>query len=187
MWSGMSRSLQIAAKSAMGWMTPVSLLASMAATSVLRLRASCAEIVDADDAVGVDAEAIDVCTRFGRGASASVVMLGCSMAEMMRCGIRARSRGDRPAAVKNTADGEVVGFGAAAGEDYSVAGACTEEFGDAVAGVFQGPAGAAAEFVLAGWVEIGLAPAGAHRFDDFRENGRRGVVVEVDSAACWQA
>ena len=56
-----------------------------------------------------------------------------------------------------------------------------EEFGDSVAGVFQGSAGAAAEFVLAGWVQVGFAPAGAHRLDDFRENGRRGVVVEVDS------
>ena len=55
-----------------------------------------------------------------------------------------------------------------------------EQFGDPVAGVFQHAPGPAAEFVLAGGVEIGLGLAGAHRLDDFRQHRRGGVVVEID-------
>lgn len=62
-------------------------------------------------------------------------------------------------------------------------GACgirAEEFGDAVAGVFEPAACPAAVFVLARWIEIRFGPAGAHRFDHFWQRGCGGVVVEVD-------
>lgn len=49
-----------------------------------------------------------------------------------------------------------------------------------VAGVFNFATRAAAELVLAGWVEVWLGPAGAHRLDHFREHRRGGIVVEVD-------
>ena len=78
-------------------------------------------------------------------------------------------------------DCEVVGLSAPACENDTIGGRRAEEHSDSVAGVFQDSPGASAEFVLAGGVEVRLAPAGAHRFDDLRENGRRGVVVEVDS------
>ena len=41
-------------------------------------------------------------------------------------------------------------------------------------------AGAAAEFVLAGRVQVRLGVARAHRLDDLRQHRRRGVVVEID-------
>src|SRR6476660_3835187 len=80
---------------------------------------------------------------------------------------------------KQTADGEVISFGAAAGE-YDPVTFSAKQLPNAVAGIFQDSGGAAAEFVLARRVQVRLVPTGAHRFDDFRKNRRRGVVVEVD-------
>ena len=89
---------------------------------------------------------------------------------------RTLSRSER----ERTTDCQVVRFGATACENDAVADTRAEEFGDPVAGVFQRSAGAAAKFVLAGRVQIRLAPAGTHGFNNFREYRRRGVVVEVD-------
>lgn len=96
-----------------------------------------------------------------------------------------RCRGRR--ARKKTVDCQVVGFGAAAGENdavsVSAAGSRTEQLGDSVAGVFQRAAGATAKFVLTGWVQTWLGVASAHRFDDLRQYRRRGVVIEIDWCA----
>ncbi len=79
------------------------------------------------------------------------------------------------------ANGEVIRLGTAAGEDDVVFWVGTEEFGNSIAGVFEDPSGAAAEFVLAGGVQIRFGPAGAHGFHNIRKNRRRGVVVEINA------
>jgi hypothetical protein len=56
--------------------------------------------------------------------SVRVVMLGCSMGEVMRWG-----------SPKEPVDREVVGFGAAAGEEDAIGWSGAKEFGDAVAGI----------------------------------------------------
>src|SRR5262245_49359263 len=78
------------------------------------------------------------------------------------------------------AKSKVVRLRPTASEHDAVVWASAEQFTYPFACILKYSPGAAAEFVLAGWIQIRLAPAGAHCFDDFRENRRRGVVVEVD-------
>ncbi len=63
----------------------------------------------------------------------------------------------------------------------------TDELADPFAGVFEAAASSAAEFMLAGGVEVGLGVANAHRLDHFRQQRRGRVVVEIDRGwwRCW--
>jgi uncharacterized protein (TIGR02271 family) len=76
-------------------------------------------------------------------------------------------------------DGEVVRLGAAAGEDHLI-GAGAEEGGDALAGVLQRLAGAAAGAVGTGRVAVQVDEVRLHRVPDGGQRRRGGVVVEVD-------
>ena len=82
-------------------------------------------------------------------------MLGCSIVEtMMRPGRAERG-------VRQTEEGEIVGLGAAAGENQAVGGAIgqisAEQASDFFAGIFQNAAGAATGGMLAS--RIGVASA----------------------------
>ena len=81
-------------------------------------------------------------------------------------------------------DGEVVGLGAAAGEDepvrLEVAEVGAENFGDLFAGVFKAAAGVLARLVLTGRVGVALGEAAGNGVSDLRAGRRGGAVVEVD-------
>ena len=101
----------------------------------------------------------------------------------------AARRCPRPGSLKKAEEGEIVGFGAAAGEDDAVGvaadGLCADQLADALTGFFEPVAGAAAIFVLAGGVQVRGGVALAHGLDDFRQNRGRGVVVEVNRFRAW--
>ena len=80
------------------------------------------------------------------------------------------------------AEGEVVGFGAAAGEDDLVR-LRAEYFGDGAAGGVEALAGFAGLGVDAAGVAPGAGEVGQHGVDDARIDGRGGGVIEVDAAA----
>ena len=129
----------------------------------------------------VDAEPVDLPAGRGPAASASAVMLGCSRAEMMMWETGGE---DAPARWRRAADRQVVGLGAAAGEDDAVGVAArhvrADQFADPLAGVFQHAPRPPAELVLAGRIQVRLGVAGAHRLDHLRQQRRGGVVVEID-------
>ena len=81
--------------------------------------------------------------------------------------------------------GKVVRLGGAGGEDDFV-GMGPEPGGEAFPGVFQGLAGATAEVVGAGGIAEGVEREGAHGLPDGRQQGSRGVVVEIDAAVHWR-
>ena len=56
---------------------------------------------------------------------------------------------------------------------------CAEQLADSFTGIFEHTA-RGGQMVLAGRVETRFAPTGAHCLDDFRQNRRRGVMVEVN-------
>ncbi len=77
-------------------------------------------------------------------------------------------------------NGVIVGFGAAAGEDDFL-GTCADEGGDLFARGFDGGAGALAGRVDRGGVAKIGGEIGEHRVENFRLDGGRGVVIEVDA------
>ncbi len=84
-------------------------------------------------------------------------------------------------------EGVVVRLGAAGGEG-DVGGADVEERGEVLAGVVDGGAGGATVFVHGAGVAEALGPERVHRVDDLAQDGRGGVVVEVDAAhAGWMS
>jgi hypothetical protein len=83
-------------------------------------------------------------------------------------------------ALDGAAQDLVGGLGAAGGED-DLAGLGAEQVGDALAGPFDGAAGALAPPVNAGGVAEVLAQEGEHLVEHFGVDGGGGVVVEVDA------
>ena len=135
---------------------------SIAATRRVSGRSRSRQVVDADDAVWIDARGGRFAWPCAASWSARAAMLGCSSGGDDEMRVDAgRGRPGSRSDVKEAADREVVGFGAAAGEDHVVGvaagGVRTEEFADALAGIFEHAAGPAAEFVLAGGVQYGSA------------------------------
>ena len=83
---------------------------------------------------------------------------------------------------RHAAQREVVGFGAAAGED-DLAGLRAERLGDGAAGGVEAFAGFAGLRVDAAGVAPGAREVGQHGGDDALVDGRGGGVVEVDAAS----
>ena len=123
------------------------------------------------------------CEFVGEGGDAGVFDGGDDEVRVARHRHRRAATARRQCGSK-TSDCQVVGFGAAAGEDHAVG----------VGPVVLAPSSSAMRSRassrmrrarrpnscwLAGFKQR-LGPAGAHRFDDFRQSGRRGVVVEID-------
>ena len=86
-----------------------------------------------------------------------------------------------PQASRCAKDGEISAFGAATGKGY-LAGPGAQGRRCAFAGVVQQGAGAAPNVMNAGWVAPNLAQERQHSLPDLGVQGRRGVVVKVDSA-----
>ena len=75
--------------------------------------------------------------------------------------------------------GEIIGFGAAAGED-DFGGGGVDEGGYLPARGFQALLRALSEMVDAGRVTIHLSEARHHRLENFRSDGCGGVVIEIE-------
>ena len=97
---------------------------------------------------------------------------GCSMALVITCG--GTGRGAHHAEHR-----QVVGFGAAAGEDDFV-GVGVDQGGQLPPRRLQPLLGALAEMVDAGSVTIHLTETRHHRLQNFRSDGGGGVVVEIE-------
>ena len=81
----------------------------------------------------------------------------------------------------NSKDGGVVGLRAAAGED-DFRGPSVNQVRQFFAGVFDSRLRSLAEPVNRAGVAVVLGEVGLHRLEDFRRQGRRGVVVQINSA-----
>ena len=131
---------QIAASSAIGWMTPVSLLREHCRDELCFGPQQGVEFVDANHSVAIDAEAVDRPALgrqvVGEGGDAGVLDGGDDDAAGLGPGPL-----KPPRLAEEGPDGEVVGFGAAAGENDAVGVAarhiCADEFADPLAGLFK--------------------------------------------------
>ena len=87
--------------------------------------------------------------------------------------------GRRSGRATTSEDRQVVGFGAAAGED-DFARRRRDERGQLAARGFQALLGGLSEMVDAGRVTIHLTETRHHRLENFRSDGGGGVVVEIE-------
>ena len=81
--------------------------------------------------------------------------------------------------IEHAEDGVIVGFRAAAGEN-DFGWTRTDEFGDLLAGGFDGAAGFLADGVDGSGVAVGIGEIREHGVEDSGGNGGGGVVVEID-------
>ena len=133
--------------------------------------------IDAEDSVLIDGEVVDLVALAGEfvGEGGDRGVFDVRDDNPVTRGQTAIAA--RPGSLEKTSDGEIVRFGAAAGEKDRVGVAAGDvrahELADPFAGILQAAAGAAAEFVLAGGVQ-----AAARR-------SRRASPRSLPAAAAW--
>jgi len=161
----------MAASAAMGWMTPVSLLANMTLTSFVLGRMAASKAAGSMTPCGVVGRKVTSTFLLARD-SAARRMASCSMLVVMRwAGSVVCSRVPKRARLSLSVPPEV-----------KTISEVRQEAGDAVASVVNGCAGKLALLVDRAGVAVVLEKERAHGLEDFGEQRRGGVGVHVDSA-----
>ena len=165
-----ARSRTSATTSSSGWRTPVSLLTSITDTRRTLSSSDIGEHVEVDDAATVDGD------RPAAGRKAG----------LEHRWVLHRAAQDRPGARRHAGDGEVVGLGAAARED-DLTGARSEQAGELLTGVVEGPQGGSGEGVAPGRVAVAVREEREHRRDGLGAHRCGGGVIEVGDRAALGA
>ena len=173
LWTTVRRLRSLTARliSAMGWSVPISLLAAMIETRMVSSRTAAATAAGSTKpsaSTGRTVTSKPSSASASMGWSTGVVLDGGG--DQVAAGVAA--------AAGDAADGEVVGFGAAGGED-DLAGRAFEAGGDGVARVVEQAVGLLGLAVDAGGVAPAVAQDGEHGVEHAWVERGGGGVVEV--------